>query len=64
MARPKSLNPAYRFHLSGQAVCEIEGMIFYFGKHGSQECYARYTMLLRIYQNSGLALPFGFAARL
>lgn len=60
MARPKSIAPGYRFHLSGQACCEIEGITFYLGKHGSHESYARYTLLLRVYQDNGLTLPSGF----
>ncbi len=42
MPRPKSEAPAYRFHVSGQAVVRLDSKDFYLGKHGTPESYVRY----------------------
>ncbi len=60
MARPKSKAPSLRCHISGQSVCTIDGRDFYLGPHNSAESLARYAVLIREYQSSGLALPDGF----
>ena len=57
MPRPKALVPSLRFHLSGQAICEIAGTTYYLGKHGSPESLARYAVLIREYQQNGLVVP-------
>ncbi len=59
MARPKSLMPALQFHISGNAVCKIDGKSYYLGKHGSPESLARYAVLIREYQANGLRVPEG-----
>lgn len=57
MPRPKALVPSLRFHISGQAVCEIGGVSYYLGKHGSPESLARYAILVKEYQQNGLIVP-------
>ena len=60
MARPKVKTPAIKSHISGQAVCRINGIDFYLGPDGSPESLARYAVLVREYQSNGLSLPEGF----
>jgi hypothetical protein len=57
MARPKAKAPSLRYHISGQSVTTIDGRDFYLGKHDSPEAFARYAVLIRIYQEHGLCLP-------
>lgn len=57
MPRPKSNQPAYRFHVSGQARVELDGRTFYLGQHGSPESYARYYGLLATFNAHGLTVP-------
>jgi integrase len=57
MPRPKSAQPAYQFHISGQAVVELDYKSFYLGKHGSPESYARYYALLAEYNANGRKAP-------
>ena len=59
MARPKSQMPALQYHISGNAVCKIDGKTYYLGKHGSAECLARYAVLIREYQANDLRVPDG-----
>lgn len=49
--------PALQFHISGNAVCKIDGKTYYLGKHGSPESLARYAVLIREYQANGLKVP-------
>lgn len=60
MARPKSKMPAYRYHLSGQAITTIDGRNFYLGRHQSAASVAKYAALLRVYQQNELRLPEDF----
>jgi hypothetical protein len=57
MPRPKSLQPAYQFHVSGQAFVNLGGKRFYLGKHGEPASYAKYHALLAEYVSSGLKAP-------
>jgi integrase len=57
MARPKSQMPALQHHISGNAVCKIDGTTYYLGKYGSAESLARYAVLIREYQVNGLRVP-------
>lgn len=57
MPRPKSAQPAYQFHVSGQAVVRLDYQDFYLGKHGSPESYARYFALLAEYNANGMKAP-------
>lgn len=57
MARPKSQMPALQHHISGNAVCKIDGTTYYLGKYGSAESLARYAVLIREYQANGLRVP-------
>lgn len=57
MPRPRSQQPAYTFHYSGQARVNLCGQDFYVGKHGSPESYARYYALLAEYNANGRQLP-------
>ncbi len=50
MPRPRSVQPAYQFHISGQARVTLDGRDFYLGPHGSEESYARYCALLAEYK--------------
>jgi integrase len=63
MARPKSQVPSLRHHISGQAVCQIDGVTFYLGKYQSPESLARYALLIREYQANGLAIPEGLTSQ-
>ena len=49
MPRTKSLQPQYRFHLSGQARVEPGGKTYYLGKHGLPEFWAKYHELVGEY---------------
>jgi hypothetical protein len=60
MGRPKSKAPSLRYHISGQSIVTIDGRDFYLGMHDSPEAFARYAVLIRIYQENGLRLPDGF----
>ncbi len=62
MARPKASLPTLRPHISGQALCRIDGVDFYLGRHGSPESLARYAVLMREYQAGGLNLPPDFCS--
>lgn len=57
MPRPKSAAPAYRFHVSGQAVVRLDSKDFYLGKHSTVESYARYYALLSEYNAKGRKAP-------
>ncbi|QEF97732.1 site-specific tyrosine recombinase XerC [Stieleria maiorica] len=57
MARPKTARPAYRYHISGQAIVTFNGRDFYLGEFNSPQSNARYLELLSIYQASGLRMP-------
>lgn len=57
MPRPKSQQPAYGFHPSGQARVVLDGKQFYLGKHGTPESYARYFALLAEYNANGQKAP-------
>ena len=57
MPRPRSTQPAYQFHYSGQARVILCGQDFYLGKHGSPESFARYYALLAEYNANGKQLP-------
>ncbi|QDT06887.1 site-specific tyrosine recombinase XerC [Rubripirellula lacrimiformis] len=57
MARPRSPQPAYQYHVSGQAKVRLGYDDFYLGKHGSPESYARYYALLSEYNANGKVAP-------
>ena len=57
MPRPKSARPAYRYHVSGQAIVTLGGREFYLGRFNSPKSNVRYLELLRIYQENGLSIP-------
>lgn len=57
MPRPKSAQPAYQFHISGQARVSLCGKDYYLGPHGSPESYARYYALLSEYTSNGMKPP-------
>jgi integrase len=57
MPRQRSAQPAYQFHLSGQARVTLAGQDFYLGKHGTPESYARYYALLAEYNANGKQPP-------
>ncbi|XZE19702.1 hypothetical protein SH449x_005029 [Pirellulaceae bacterium SH449] len=57
MARPRSLVPALRYHISGQSVCEINGTTYYLGAADSPESIARYAVLIRGAAASASQLP-------
>ncbi len=57
MPRPRAQAPAYRYHLSGNAICEIDGKTYYLGKHNSAESLTRHAVLIREYQANGLRVP-------
>lgn len=57
MPRPKSAQPAYRYHVSGQARVELDGATYYLGPHGSKESWARYDALLAEYNANGQSMP-------
>ncbi len=57
MPRKKSTQPAYQFHISGQAKVRLDYTDFYLGPHGSPESYARYYALLAEYNANGQKAP-------
>jgi len=57
MPRQKSSQPAYQFHVSGQARVVLSGVDYYLGKHGTDESYARYYALLAEYNANGKQPP-------
>jgi integrase len=57
MPRARSPQPAYQFHISGQARVILGGKDFYLGKHGTPESYARYYSLLAEYNANGREAP-------
>ena len=57
MPRPRSSMPAYRFHVSGQAVVTLAGKDFYLGPHDSPESRARYFELVQEYNANGKIAP-------
>jgi hypothetical protein len=57
MPRPRSSMPAYRFHISGQAVVTLGGKDFYLGAHDTPESRARYFQLVQEYNASGKQAP-------
>ncbi|MCA9136903.1 MAG: tyrosine-type recombinase/integrase [Planctomycetales bacterium] len=57
MPRPKKAMPAYRFHISGQAVVTLGGKDFYLGPHDSPESRVKYLTLVGEYQRNGLRAP-------
>ena len=57
MPRQKKAMPAYRYHISGQAVVTIDGKDFYLGPHNSPESHAKYLALIGEYQRNGLKRP-------
>ncbi len=57
MPRARKPQPAYQFHLSGQARVILGGKDFYLGKHGTPESYARYYSLLAEYNANGRETP-------
>ncbi|MBU6174490.1 MAG: tyrosine-type recombinase/integrase [Planctomycetes bacterium] len=63
MPRPKAMVPSLRYHISGQAVCEIHGTTYYLGPHGSPESLARYAVLIREYQANGFKVPSQITSR-
>ncbi|MGB7323422.1 MAG: tyrosine-type recombinase/integrase [Rubripirellula sp.] len=59
MPRERSAQPAYRYHTSGQARVTLGDKVFYLGKHGTPESYARYYSLLAEYNANGKEPPAG-----
>ncbi|MDE0867087.1 MAG: site-specific integrase [Rubripirellula sp.] len=57
MPRPRSTQPKYQFHISGQARVELDYQVFYLGPHDSPESRARYHELLAIYNANGQRMP-------
>jgi integrase len=57
MPRPRSAQPAYQFHVSGQGRVILAGEDYYLGPHGSPESYARYFALLAEYNANGKQPP-------
>jgi len=57
MPRSRSPQPAYQFHLSGQAKVRLGGDDFYLGKHGTPGSYAKYYALLAEYNANGRVSP-------
>jgi integrase len=57
MPRSRSPQPAYQFHVSGQAKVRLGGDDFYLGKHGTPESYAKYYSLLAEYNANGKVPP-------
>lgn len=57
MPRPRSQQPAYQYHISGQAKVRLTDVDFYLGKHGTPESYARYYALLAEYNANGKVAP-------
>lgn len=57
MPRSRSPQPAYQYHVSGQAKVRLGGSDFYLGKHGTPESYAKYYALLAEYNANGRVPP-------
>lgn len=57
MARKRTEQPAYQYHVSGQAKVRLGHVDFYLGKHGTPESYARYYALLAEYNAGGKQSP-------
>src|SRR5690606_30730084 len=57
MARKRTEQPAYQYHVSGQAKVRLGHVDFYLGKHGTPESYARYYALLAEYNANGKQPP-------
>ena len=57
MARSRKSQPAYQYHVSGQARVTLGGKDFYLGKHNSPESLARYYSLLAEYNANGKQTP-------
>lgn len=57
MTRPRKAQPAYQYHLSGQARVTLGGKDFYLGKHDSPESHVRYYALLAEYNANGKRAP-------
>ncbi len=57
MSRSRITQPAYQFHVSGQAKVRLGHRDFYLGKHGTPESYARYYALLAEYNAAGKVAP-------
>ncbi len=57
MPRTRSNQPAYQYHISGQAKVRLGYTDFYLGKHGTPESYARYYALLAEYNANGKQAP-------
>ncbi len=55
MPRPRSLQPAYRKHATGQGVVTLDGKDHYLGRHGTPESVARYNALLADWLGGKLA---------
>ena len=63
MARPKAETPSLRRHKTGQAFVTVNRRDFYLGTYGSPESLAKYAVLVKVYQESGYALPDGFSVK-
>lgn len=57
MPRKRSAQPAYHFHVSGQARVILAGKEFYLGVHDSPESWAKYYALLAEYNSNGRKAP-------
>lgn len=57
MSRGRIAQPAYGFHVSGQARVRLGDEVYYLGRHGSPESYARYYALLAEYNANGREAP-------
>jgi len=57
MPRQKSPQPAYRYHVSGQARVDLDGKTYYLGPHGGKESWARYHALLAEYNANDQRMP-------
>ena len=57
MPRSRKSQPAYQYHMSGQARVTLGGKDFYLGKPGSPESRARYHSLLAEYNANGKEAP-------
>lgn len=57
MPRSRVNQPAYQYHVSGQARVKLGQRDFYLGKHGTPESYARYYALLAEYNANGKLAP-------
>lgn len=57
MPRSRSEQPGYQYHTRGQAKVKLGPKVFYLGKHGTPESYARYYSLLAEYNANGKVPP-------